>query len=108
MIERVWTARATREDAVAYAAHFRNVVLPELSAIHGYRGATLAEREADGAIELIVTTRWESLQAIRQFAGEEIDRAVVHEDAAALFLDYDRKVKHYGIVVRDDLAQPTR
>jgi heme-degrading monooxygenase HmoA len=98
MIERVWTARATRENAVKYADYFRRVVLPELAATSGFRGARLLERERDGGIEIVVVTRWHSLDAIRTFAGDELDRAVVHDEAAALLTDFDRKVAHYGVV----------
>ena len=98
MIERVWTARTTRDGAIKYADHFRRAVLPELSAIAGYQGARLLERELNGGIEIVVVTRWQTLDAIRAFAGDELDRAVVHDEAAALFSDYDRKVRHYGVV----------
>jgi heme-degrading monooxygenase HmoA len=101
MIERVWLARTTRDGAAKYAEHFRRVVIPELSAIDGYRGARLLERESNGGVEVIVVTRWHNLEAIRAFAGEELDRAVVHDEAAALFTDYDRKVRHFGVVVSD-------
>ena len=101
MIERVWSARTTRDGARLYAEHFRDVVLPELAAIAGYRGARLMEREQNGAIEVVVVTRWNSMDAIRAFAGEEMDSAVVHDEAAALMTDYDRKVRHYGVVVAD-------
>jgi heme-degrading monooxygenase HmoA len=104
MIERVWSARTTREGAVRYAAHVRDVVLTELARIDGYRGARLLERELDGVIEVVVVTRWQTLDAIRAFAGEELDRAVVHPAAAALFTDYDRKVRHYGVVVEEQAA----
>lgn len=98
MIERVWSGRTTRDGAVKYADHFRRVVVPELAALGGYRGARLLERELDGGIEVVVVTRWHSLDAIRAFAGDELDRAVVHPDAAALFSDFDRKVRHFGVV----------
>jgi len=101
MIERVWLARTTRDGAIKYADHFRRTVLPELSAIAGYRGARLLERELNGGIEIVVVTRWQTLDAIRAFAGDELDRAVVHDEAAALFSDYDRKVRHFGVVVSD-------
>jgi heme-degrading monooxygenase HmoA len=101
MIERIWSARTTREGAVEYAEHFRRTVLPELAAVDGYRGARLLEREVHGAIELMVVTRWQTLDAIRAFAGDEPDRAVVHDAAAALFTDYDRKVRHFGVVVSE-------
>jgi heme-degrading monooxygenase HmoA len=99
MIERVWSARTTRDGAAKYAEHFRHAVLPQLTTIDGYRGARLLEREHDGGIEVVVVTRWQTLDAIRAFAGDELDRAVVHDQAAALFTDFDRKVRHYGVVL---------
>jgi heme-degrading monooxygenase HmoA len=101
MIERVWSARTTRERASAYVEYFRRVVLPELGAIRGYRGATVAEREAQGVVEVVVTTRWESIDAIRAFAGDDLERAVVHDEAAALLSEYDDRVRHYGVVVNE-------
>jgi heme-degrading monooxygenase HmoA len=101
MIERVWLARTTRDGATKYAEHFRRVVMPELAAIAGYRGARVLERELNGGIEIVVVTRWQTIDAIRAFAGKEVDRAVVHDEAAVLFSDYDRKVRHYGVIVGD-------
>jgi heme-degrading monooxygenase HmoA len=97
----VWSARTTRDGAVAYAEYFRRVVLPELGAVAGYRGARLLQREMPGgtAIEIVVVTAWESLVAIRGFAGEAIERAVVHDEAAPLFSDYDKTVRHYDVVL---------
>jgi heme-degrading monooxygenase HmoA len=102
MIERVWSARTTRDKLAAYAEYFRRVVIPELAAVAGYRGARLLQRTPPGhaadAIEIVVVTEWESLDVIRGFAGDEIDRAVVHDEAAALFSDYDKTVRHYEVV----------
>jgi len=101
MIERVWSARTTRDGAAEYVKYFRRVVLPELAAVAGYRGARVLQREmpGGGGTEVVVVTRWESLAVVRGFAGEDIDRAVVHDEAAALFSDYDRTVRHFDIVL---------
>jgi heme-degrading monooxygenase HmoA len=100
MIERVWSARTTRDGAAAYARYFQRVVVPELSAVAGHRGFRLLQRELGAdAIEIVVVTSWESLAAIRGFAGDEIERAVVHDEAAALFTDYDRTVRHFEVVL---------
>ena len=102
MIERVWSARTTPDGFSAYAAYFRRVVLPELAAVPGYRGARLLQRQtAEGATEIVVVTDWASLDAIRGFAGDDIERAVVHDEAAALFSDYDRTVRHFEVTLRD-------
>jgi heme-degrading monooxygenase HmoA len=100
MVERIWSARTTREGASAYREYFQRVVLPELAAVAGYRGVRLLQRETGGgAIEVVVVTEWESLAVIRGFAGADIERAVVHEEAAARFTDYDRTVRHYEVVL---------
>jgi heme-degrading monooxygenase HmoA len=100
MVERVWSARTTRNGATAYREYFQRVVLPELAAVAGYRGVRLLQRETGGdAIEVVVVTEWESLAVIRGFAGDDIERAVVHDEAAALFTDYDRTVRHYEVVL---------
>ena len=102
MVERVWSARTpNRDGAAAYAAYFRRVVLPELTAVGGYRGAMLLQRDLRGSIEVVVATRWDSLDAIRAFAGDDIARAVVHDEAAALFSDYDRTVRHFELVFEE-------
>ena len=102
MVERVWSARAGSPDgAAAYAEYFRRVVMPELAAVPGYRGARLLQRRQAGAIEIVVATSWDSLDVIRGFAGDDIERAVVHGEAAALLAGYDRTVRHFEIVGED-------
>jgi len=100
MVERVWSARTTRDGAVAYLEYFQRVVLPELAAVGGYRGVRLLQRELGAnAIEIVVVTAWESLTVIHGFAGDDMERAVVHDEAAALFTDYDRTVRHFEVVL---------
>ena len=100
MVDRVWSARTTGDGAAAYLAYFRRVVMPELAAVTGYRGVRLLQRElGEDAIEIEVVTTWESLAVIRGFAGDDIERAVVHDEAAALFTDYDRTVRHFEVVL---------
>jgi heme-degrading monooxygenase HmoA len=99
MVERVWSARASSPaSAGAYAAYFQRVVMPELAAVAGFRGVRLLRRDVAGGIEIVVSTTWDSLDVIRGFAGEDIERAVVHDEAAALFSDYDRTVRHFDVV----------
>ena len=99
MIARVWKARATPERVREYSAYLKSTVVPELTAIHGYQGVTLLERDRNGAIEVTVITWWESLEAIRAFAGEAIETAVVHDSAARMLIDFDRSVEHHQVIV---------
>ena len=98
MIARIWRARATQERVHEYATYLKSTVVPELANIHGYQGATLLQREQNGAVEVTVVTWWDSLDAIRAFAGEAIENAVVHDSAARMLVDFDRGVEHHQVV----------
>lgn len=96
MIARRWTGWAEGpENADAYVAHFEDQVRRHLEATDGFVDARV-ERMADdrGCTELVVVTRWISLDAIRAFAGDEIDVAVVEPAARAVLCDFDRNVRH--------------
>ena len=97
MIARIWKARATAERVREYADYLKSTVVPELTAIHGYQGVTLLQRDQNGAVEVTVITWWESLEVIRAFAGEAIETAVVHDSAARMLIDFDRSVEHHQV-----------
>ena len=102
MIARFWSARATPAGARAYAGHLRTRVLPAVNKVDGYAGAVLLEREVSAAVEILVITWWRSLDAIRRFAGPDPEEAVVADAAAALLTTFDRRVRHYELVVKDE------
>jgi heme-degrading monooxygenase HmoA len=101
MIARVWTATARPDRVDEYVGHFNDRVLPELARIDGYRGATLVQRIASDPAKLVVTTWWVSEDAIRQFAGPDIGRAVVAEEARRMLLSFDDTVEHYIVLVNE-------
>ncbi len=97
MIVRVWKARATPANAPAYRAHLHSHVFPTLRSLSGFVSADLMERVDDDEIELIVTSRWQSLKAVREFAGDTYENAVVAPAARKLLSSYDEDVSHYEV-----------
>ena len=98
MIIREWRGRAPLADAARYPAHFRGKVLPQLQAIGGFVGGHLGQRPLGDGVEFLVLTRWASLDAIRAFAGADVETAVVEPEAVAALADYDPKVRHYEVL----------
>jgi heme-degrading monooxygenase HmoA len=98
VVVREWRGRAALDRADAYPRHFRNNVVPELRRIDGFLGARLLRRKLENQIEFVVLTRWASLDAIKAFAGQDIDQAVVEPGAIAALTDYDREVRHYEML----------
>lgn len=98
MIIREWRGRAMTSRSGVYVEHFNNKVLPQLKHLPGFAGAHLCRRPRGDFVELLVLTRWESYEAIREFAGPDIDTAVVEPEAAAALSDYDPVVQHYEVL----------
>lgn len=98
MVIREWRGRASRSRADDYPAHFRNTVLPELRALPGFIGACLSTRQSDDEIEFLVLTRWQSIEAIRGFAGDDIARAIVEPGGVAALSSFDATARHYEVI----------
>jgi heme-degrading monooxygenase HmoA len=95
MIARLWKGvAASAAGADAYERHLTAKVLPSLSALEGHRGARVLRREN----EFLVITFWESIEAVRRFAGADPERAVVEPEARAVLREYDERVSHYEVV----------
>ena len=104
MIARQWKGIAFKEKAKDYETHLERSVLPELKRIDGFRGYYLFRRDVSEGVEFVVLTLWESMEAIRKFAGENAETAVVAPDARGLFREYDSVVMHYEIVQSSESA----
>jgi heme-degrading monooxygenase HmoA len=102
MIVRSWSARLEPRKMPEYLAHLDGSVKPAIRALPGFLGMTVLRRQVEPASlamsEVVVQTRWASLDAIHAFAGADISHAVVEPEAAALFTEYDRRVLHYEVV----------
>jgi heme-degrading monooxygenase HmoA len=95
----MWRGFAIRERADDYVKHLQQSVVPELHQIDGFKGIYLLRRNSSDGVEFVVLTLWESMDAIRKFAGENPEVAVVAPAAQMLFREYDAEVKHYDIVL---------
>jgi heme-degrading monooxygenase HmoA len=98
MILRMWRGRSTVEKADEYVRHATQEIFPSLHAIEGHRGAYLLRRTAGDAIEFVVLTIWESMEAVHKFAGAEPDKAVVEAEARAALTSFDDSVTHFEMV----------
>jgi heme-degrading monooxygenase HmoA len=98
MIIREWRGRASLLRAEEYPKHFREKVVPELRRLPGFAGADLSRRKLDDRLEFVVLTRWHSMEAIKAFAGEDVENAVVEPYAVAALIDFDASVRHYEVI----------
>ena len=97
MIVRMWRGHTSAANAAAYEHFVTTKVFAELPAIEGHRGAYLLKRTIGDDVEFIAVTLWESIAAIRKFAGDTIDRAVVEPEARAVLSSFDDFVRHFEL-----------
>jgi heme-degrading monooxygenase HmoA len=98
MIARHWRGLVERERADAYVEHLQSETLPQLVQLAGFLDAKVLRRELPDGVEFLVVTIWESLDAIRAFAGADVESAVVPPKARAMMIEYDGKARHYEVV----------
>lgn len=99
MIARIWHGWTTPANADAYEDFLRTTMFPSIHRVHGYLGADLLRRDGNDEVAFITITRFESLEAVREFAGEDYEQAVVEPEARRLLSHFDAVSEHYEVVV---------
>jgi heme-degrading monooxygenase HmoA len=100
MIARIWHGHTSPEDADKYEALLRHEIFTGIAGknIEGYKGINLLRRALDNEVEFITIMWFESLDAVKKFAGEDYARSVVLEEARALLKRFDETSQHYEVV----------
>jgi hypothetical protein len=97
VIARMWHGWTKPQNADAYENLLRDHMFPSMRRIDGFVDACLLRRPAGEEVEFVTVTMFTSLEAVRRFAGEDYETAVLHPQAAGLLSRYDPKSVHYEI-----------
>lgn len=98
MISRQWRGVAKPDCSQAYEDHLRRETFPAIGKLPGFLGASILRRKLPEGVEYLVVTEWVDLEAIRQFAGENVERAVVPPAVREMMLEYDQVARHYEVI----------
>jgi hypothetical protein len=97
MIARLWRGWTSNENADAYEKLLREQVLPGLRQINGYRGGYILRQGGDGEVEFVVMNLFESLEAVRAFAGPDYTVPVFEPQARQLLSKVEPLARHYEV-----------
>lgn len=99
MIGRVWQGWTTPENADAYERLLKEEIFPGIAAkkVNGIRDIQLFRRDLGTEVEFVTIMRFDSLSAVRDFAGEDYEQAYVPRKARALLARFDQRSRHYEI-----------
>jgi heme-degrading monooxygenase HmoA len=97
MIYRYWKAIAKPAEADKYIDHLQRETFPRLTGIDGFIKAAILQRAVPQGVEFLSITVWQSMESIREFAGENADVAVVPAVVQAMMIEYDHHVSHFEL-----------
>jgi heme-degrading monooxygenase HmoA len=97
MIARIWRGWTRASDADAYVEYVSETGLSEYRKTPGNRGAWILRRDDGDRTEFLTLSFWGSLEAIRGFAGDDIEQAVFYPEDDRYLVDRELQVTHYVI-----------
>ena len=98
MIARIWRGAVRTEDADDYAQYIRDTGFAEYARTEGNRGAWMLRRDEGGETEFMTLSMWESREAIKAFAGEDIEAAVLYAEDERYLIGGESSITHYEVI----------
>lgn len=105
MIMRIWRGITPKEQGDAYLEHLRQTALPALAEQAGQCGAWVLRRVQGDRCEFQLLTLWDSMDALRTFAGNQPERAIYFAEDDKFLLDMEPLVRLYEVA---DTVMPQR
>ena len=101
MINRIWHGWTSRQNADAYESLLRGEIFKAIDhrEIRGYHGIHLLRRDVPEGVEFVTVMWFDSLDAVKAFAGEDFEAAVVPPSAQELLSRFDARSAHYNVLV---------
>lgn len=103
MIARTWDGATSAEDADAYLEYLRRTGVATCRSTPGNRGVYVLRSIAGDRAQFRFISLWDSMEAIRRFAGDTPERAVFFPEDDRYLVDRDEDVEHYWVAVHDGL-----
>jgi heme-degrading monooxygenase HmoA len=99
VIARTWHGWAPKDTADDYERHYRTDVADHLRRVPGFRGARLLRMDDGDEVRFTSVALFDSLDAVRGFAGDQFDVAVLEDEARRVLSRWDERVEHHAVAV---------
>lgn len=100
MIARIWRGRTPSSQADEYFEYLKKTGLKDIRSTSGNQGAYILRRLKDGEAEFLFLSLWESIAAIKHFAGEDYEKARYYPADKDFLLELEPAVNHYEILAQ--------
>jgi heme-degrading monooxygenase HmoA len=100
LIARVWHGATSKANKAAYLGYLKNTGMKEFSLSKGNVGAYLLVRDSQELTEYLIISLWESMRAIKRFAGDDAIKSVYSPKDYEFLLKLEPTVKHYEVAAK--------
>jgi heme-degrading monooxygenase HmoA len=97
VIARIWKGAVGAEDANAYASYMERTGIPGYAQTPGNLGVYMLRRPIGERCEFVMLTFWESLEAVKGFAGDDYETAVFYPEDDRFLVERDERASHFEI-----------
>jgi aminoglycoside 6'-N-acetyltransferase len=104
VIARIWTGAVHKEDGEAYAKYMRETGVAGYARTPGNSGIWMLRRNVNDRTEFVMFTLWDSLEAVKAFAGEDHETAVFYPEDERFLIDRDLRANHFEVDTYEDGA----
>jgi heme-degrading monooxygenase HmoA len=98
VIARIWRGAVRRDDRETYAAYMQETGVAGYARTAGNRGVWMLRRDDGEQTEFVMFTLWDSLDAVRAFAGDDYETAVFYPEDDRFLIERDLTAHHYEVV----------
>jgi heme-degrading monooxygenase HmoA len=100
MIARIWRGRTASSQADEYFEYLKKTGLKDSRGTNGNQGVYILRRIKGGEAEFLFLSLWESMAAIKQFAGDDYEKAKYYPEDKDFLLEMEPVVSHYEILAK--------
>ena len=97
MIARIWRGRVPANKSEEYMQYLHATGLKDYQATQGNRGVYVLRRTEGDVTEFLIISMWDSMEAIRRFAGPEPEKPVYYPEDKNFLLEFESRVFHYDV-----------
>ena len=97
MIARTWRGWTRAEDADDYVAYLRETGMQAYRTTPGNQGAWILRRRQGDRVEFVTLSFWDSMEAVRGFAGSDPTRAVFYPEDDRFLVEREETVDHFEL-----------
>jgi heme-degrading monooxygenase HmoA len=100
VIARVFHGVTTKHKKAGFIRQLERTGLKDFANMRGNKGAYVFARDLGGNTDFMIVSFWDSIDAVKQFAGVDVEKTRFYLNDEDFMLEFEPKIKHYEVVAR--------